>query len=59
MILKFKFFHLKKGNSYYLTNDNKRPRQFEYGNVGERRTLNIELNLIADAALVKISILQK
>ena len=41
-----------KGNSYYLANDNKRPTQFEHGHKGEKFTYNVELNLIADAALV-------
>lgn len=43
-----------KGNHYYLSNDNKRPKQFEPGNLGEEFTYNVELKLIADAALVDI-----
>lgn len=41
-----------KGNHYYLSNDNRKPRQFEVGHVGEKKTYHIELKLIADAALV-------
>ena len=41
-----------KGNHYYLSNDNKEPTQFEHGHKGEVVTLNLELKLIADAALV-------
>lgn len=41
-----------KGNYYYLSNDNRRPQQFEPGHVGEELAYNIELKLIADAALV-------
>lgn len=41
-----------KGNYYYLTNENRRPIQFEPGHPGEEFTYDIELKLIADAALV-------
>jgi GTP-binding protein len=41
-----------KGNAYYLANDNRRPRQFEYGKPGEEVTLEVQLNIIADAAFV-------
>ena len=44
-----------KGNSYYLSNDNRKPKQFEHGHLGEKFTLNVELNLIADAALVSFT----
>lgn len=44
-----------KGNYYYLSNDNKKPTQFELGHKGEEITLNLELKLIADAALVFLS----
>ena len=36
-------------NCYSFTS---RPKQFEVGNLGEQFTLNVELNLVADAALV-------
>ena len=42
-----------KGNYYYLTNENRKPTQFEHGHLGEEFTFNIELKIIADAALVK------
>lgn len=41
-----------KGNHYYLSNDNKRPREFENGHQGEQFVYNLELKLIADAALI-------
>jgi GTP-binding protein len=41
-----------KGNYYYLTNDNKAPRQFEKGHAGEEKCFFIELKLVADAALI-------
>lgn len=41
-----------KGNYYFLSNDNKRPRQFELGHKGQQKLYNMELKLIADAALV-------
>ena len=43
-----------KGNYYYLTNDNKRPKQFELGHKGQENLYHMELKLIADAALVRI-----
>lgn len=45
-----------KGNAYYLTNENRKPIQFEHGHPGEIFTYNLELKLIADAALVSIYI---
>lgn len=41
-----------KGNHYYLSNDNKRPKEFEHGHKGEQFVYNLELKLIADAALI-------
>ncbi|RNA25618.1 mitochondrial ribosome-associated GTPase 2 [Brachionus plicatilis] len=41
-----------KGNHYYLSNDNKRPTQFESGHKGEQFVYDLELKLIADAALI-------
>lgn len=41
-----------KGNYYYLSNDNKKPKEFENGHPGQHITYNLELKLIADAALV-------
>jgi GTP-binding protein len=41
-----------KGNHYYLSNENRRPTQFETGHVGESFNFLLELKLIADAALV-------
>lgn len=43
-----------KGNYYYLTNENKKPTQVELGHIGEEFTYDIELKLIADAALVNL-----
>lgn len=41
-----------KGNYYYLSNENKSPRQFEAGHKGEEFMYDLELKLIADAALI-------
>ena len=41
-----------KGNYYYLSNDNKKPKQFELGHKGQQKVYHMELRLIADAALV-------
>jgi len=41
-----------KGNAYYLSNENRRPIQFEHGHPGETFNYELELKLIADAALV-------
>jgi GTP-binding protein len=43
-----------KGNSYYLANNNRYPVQFEYGVLGDEYTYEIQLNIIADAILVRI-----
>lgn len=41
-----------KGNYYFLTNERREPTEFEPGHKGQEVTLNIELKLVADAALV-------
>jgi len=41
-----------KGNHYYLSNENRKPMQFETGHAGESFNFFLELKLIADAALV-------
>lgn len=41
-----------KGNYYFMTNERRDPREFEAGHIGQEILLNIELKLIADAALV-------
>ncbi|CAF0776776.1 unnamed protein product [Brachionus calyciflorus] len=41
-----------KGNYYYLSNENRRPKQFEAGHKGEQFIYDLELKLIADAALI-------
>jgi GTP-binding protein len=43
-----------KGNYYFLSNEKRKPTEFEYGHEGQSMTLNIELKLIADAALVNL-----
>jgi len=43
-----------KGNYYFMTNERRAPQEFEVGHVGQEMLLNIELKLIADAALVYI-----
>lgn len=40
------------GNERYKTSKNRAPRQFTYGEDGERRTLEITLKLVADVGLV-------
>ncbi len=45
-----------KGNYYFLSNERRRPVDFEPGIPGEQAILNIELKIIADAALVFILI---
>lgn len=41
-----------KGNAYFLANDNREPRQFETGKPGQENTVQVQLNIIADAVLV-------
>jgi GTP-binding protein len=41
-----------KGNSRYATSTNRAPRQFQPGGEGEKKTLELELKIIADVALV-------
>ena len=43
-----------KGNYYFLTNENRAPKQSEAGHAGQRFEYHIELKLIADAALVNM-----
>lgn len=43
-----------KGNAYFLTNNRRAPTDYEPGHKGEECALNIELKLIADAALVRL-----
>ena len=43
-----------KGNYYFLTNERREPKEFEPGHAGQEVTLNVELKLIADAALVRL-----
>ena len=44
-----------KGNHYYLTNENRKPMEFELGHEGQEVSLNLELKLLADAAFVSCS----
>lgn len=41
-----------KGNQHFASSTNKAPRKFEYGGDGEKRTLVLELKVIADIGLV-------
>ena len=43
-----------KGNHYYLSNENRKPTQYETGHVGDSFNLLLELKLISDAALVNM-----
>lgn len=41
-----------RGNQHFASSTNKAPRRFEYGGDGEKRTLILELKVIADVGLV-------
>jgi GTP-binding protein len=41
-----------RGNQHFATAQNKAPRRFEYGGDGEKKTLILELKVLADAGLV-------
>lgn len=41
-----------RGNQHFATAHNKAPRKFEYGEEGEKRTLILELKIIADVGIV-------
>ena len=46
-----------KGNYYFMTNTKRDPVDFENGHIGQELLFNIELNLVADAALVNITLM--
>jgi GTP-binding protein len=41
-----------QGNQHYTTSTNRAPRDFQYGEAGEERNLDLELKLLADVGLV-------
>eukprot|EP00118_Oscarella_pearsei_P002620 m.11051 g.11051 ORF g.11051 m.11051 type:complete len:336 (+) comp22936_c0_seq2:186-1193(+) len=41
-----------RGNRSYLSNSNRAPRQYELGDPGERKVVELELKIIADVGLV-------
>ena len=41
-----------RGNKHFANSVNRAPREFEYGQDGEQRTIRLDLKLIADVGLV-------
>ncbi len=41
-----------RGNKHFATSTNRAPREFEYGEKGQQRTVLLELKLIADVGLI-------
>ena len=44
-----------RGNNFFLTNENRAPAKAELGAFGENRQMMLELRVMANAGLVKIT----
>ena len=45
-----------RGNAYFLSNEVRAPTTYELGGEGERKTVHVELSLIADVGLVSLTL---